>query len=55
MRHGSAGDAGTWLVGGAASICLAAMLMVLVILLSAGLSPFWPAPLVELQLRDGAA
>ena len=53
MRHGSAGDAGTWLIAGAASICLAAMLMVLLVLLGAGLAPFWPASLVELQLRDG--
>jgi len=53
MRHGAAGDAGTWLIAGAASICLAVMLMVLLVLLSAGLAPFWPASLVELQLRDG--
>ena len=53
MRRGAAGDAGTWLLAGAAAACLATMLMVLLLLGRAGLAPFWPAHIAELQLADG--
>lgn len=53
MRRGIAGDASTWLVAGAASICLAAMLAVACVLVGSGLAPFWPRPVVALKLADG--
>lgn len=46
-------DAGTWLIAGFAAIAVAVMLGLLGLLLSAGFAPFWPAPVSELQLRDG--
>ncbi len=48
-----ADDAGTWLIAGSAALCLAALLGLLGLLMSAGLAPFWPAPVEELHLRDG--
>lgn len=53
MKHVTAGNGGTWLVGGAAAVCLAAILMVLMLLVGAGLATFWPARVVELRLHDG--
>lgn len=51
---GHAGSAaGTWLIAGLAAICLALMLGLLGLLASAGFAPFWPAPISEIQLRDG--
>lgn len=55
MRRGSAGDAGTWLLAGAAAACLATMLMVLLLLGGAGLAPFWPAHIAELRMADGGS
>jgi phosphate transport system permease protein len=53
MKRGSFDDGATWLVAGAASVCLAAMLAVLALLLCAGLAPFWPDRIAEVQLKDG--
>jgi len=53
IRVGAFGDAGTWLVAGAAAACLAAMLALLIVLGGAGAAPFWPSPIVEVQTRDG--
>jgi len=53
MKSGAAGAAGTWLLAGASAACLAAMLAVLVLLGGAGLAPFWPSPIVEMELKDG--
>jgi phosphate transport system permease protein len=47
------GNAPTWLLAGATALCLAALLGVVGLLAVAGLTPFWPAPVSELQLRDG--
>lgn len=46
-------DAGTWLLAGTSALCLCALLGLLGWLAVAGLAPFWPAPVDELQLRDG--
>lgn len=46
--------AGTWLVAGAASLCLAALLGLFALLVACGFAPFWPAPVEELRLRDGS-
>lgn len=45
--------AGTWLIAGLAAVALALVLGLLGLLLGAGFAPFWPAPVTELQLRDG--
>ncbi len=47
-------QAGTWLIAGCAAIALAVMLGLLGVLLGAGFAPFWPAPVSQLQLRDGS-
>src|SRR5690606_7062259 len=43
-----------WAVTGLASLCLAAILGVCGYVLVRGLGAFWPAPVVELSLRDGS-
>jgi phosphate transport system permease protein len=53
MMRMSSGNAGTWLVAGAAAACLAAMLMALLLLGGKGLATFWPSRIVELRLDDG--
>ena len=53
MNRTASGHAGTWLVAGAAALCLAAMLGVLGLLAGAGLSTFWPSRIVELRDTDG--
>lgn len=45
--------AGVTLLGGAAATCLAVLLALTAWLAFAGFAPFWPAAVVELQLRDG--
>jgi phosphate transport system permease protein len=52
MRHRFE-QAGTWLIAGLATVALAVVLGLLGLLLGAGFAPFWPAPVSELQLRDG--
>jgi phosphate transport system permease protein len=47
------GDATTWLLGGATALCLAALVGLIGLLATAGLAPLWPAPVSEVQLRDG--
>ena len=54
MTRTSSAHAGVWLTGGAAAACLASILAVLVLLCGAGLATFWPSPIVELRLVDGA-
>jgi phosphate transport system permease protein len=46
-------QAGTWLIAGFAAIAMAVLLGLLGVLLGAGFAPFWPAPVSQLQLRDG--
>lgn len=46
-------QAGTWLIAGFAAIAVAILLGLVGVLLGAGFAPFWPAPVSELQLRDG--
>lgn len=46
--------AGTWLLAGTAALCLAVLLALLLLLVRAGLAPFWPAPVTELSLHDGS-
>ncbi|HEV7492080.1 MAG TPA: ABC transporter permease subunit [Rhodanobacteraceae bacterium] len=53
MNRTSRENGGTWLVGGAAAMCLAGVVMVLVLLASAGIAPFWPSRIVDLRLGDG--
>jgi phosphate transport system permease protein len=53
MRRLSAGAGATWLVAGAAALCLAAVLAVLAVVCGKGLATFWPSPIVELRLDDG--
>src|SRR5690606_31932917 len=47
------GDAGTWLLAGLASVCLAAMLAFVGHVVASGFAAFWPRPVAELALRDG--
>lgn len=47
-------DAGTWALAGAVALCLAVMLGLLGLLAGAGLVPFWPTTITELQLHDGS-
>jgi phosphate transport system permease protein len=53
MRRGSSGDGALWLCAGAAAACLAAIVALLLWLGGAGLSAFWPSPIVEIGLADG--
>ena len=53
MSRVSRGYAGTWLVAGAAAVCLAAMLAMLALLIGKGFATLWPSRIVELNLRDG--
>jgi phosphate transport system permease protein len=53
MRRGSSGEAALWVCAGAAALCLAAIVALLLWLGGAGLAPFWPAPVVEIGLADG--
>ena len=45
--------AGTWLIAASAGLCVAVLLALLGWLACAGLAPFWPLPVEQLQLRDG--
>lgn len=45
--------AGTWLVAGAASLCLAALVGLFALLIVCGFAPFWPGHVDEVRLRDG--
>lgn len=45
--------AGTWMVAGAASLCLAALLGLFALLIVFGFAPFWPGHVDEVHLRDG--
>lgn len=47
------GDAATWLLAGTTALCLAALIGLVGLLATAGLAPFWPARVSELQLRNG--
>lgn len=47
------GDAGTWLLAGLASVCIAAMLAFVGHVVASGFAAFWPRPVAELALRDG--
>jgi phosphate transport system permease protein len=47
------GDAATWLLAGATALCVAALVGLVGLLATAGLAPFWPTSVSELQLRDG--
>ena len=51
-RRGDA--AGTWLLGGLAAICVAAMLAFGAYVLASGFAAFWPGRITELDLRDGS-
>jgi phosphate transport system permease protein len=53
MNVAARGEAGTWLVAGAAAACLAAMLALLAWLTLAGFAALWPARIVELRLDEG--
>ncbi len=53
MRRAASGDATLWLCAGAAATCLAAIVALLAWLGIAGLSAFWPSPIVEVGLADG--
>jgi phosphate transport system permease protein len=46
--------AGTWLLGGAAGLCLGAIVALLAVLCVRGSTPFWPARIGEFHLRDGS-
>jgi phosphate transport system permease protein len=48
------GAAGTWLVAGLSGVCVGAIVLLFGFLASAGLAPFWPAPVEAVQLRDGS-
>jgi phosphate transport system permease protein len=48
------GTAGTWLLGGIAATCIALILILLGIVVSAGVAPLWPKAVSELTLRDGS-
>jgi len=47
------GAAGTWLLAGLSGVSIGALVLLLGFLASAGLAPFWPAPIDELQMQDG--
>ncbi|HEY0231878.1 MAG TPA: ABC transporter permease subunit [Dokdonella sp.] len=47
------GAAGTWLLAGLSGLCAGGILLLFGFLAGAGLAPFWPAPVDELQLQDG--
>jgi phosphate transport system permease protein len=47
------GAAGTWLIAGITAACLGAILCLFGLLAAAGLAPFWPSAISELQLHDG--
>jgi phosphate transport system permease protein len=53
MKRAASGEAALWLCAGAAAACLAAIVALLLWLGGAGLSAFWPSPIVELGLGDG--
>ena len=53
MKREASGDAALWLCAGAAAACLGAIVALLLWLGAAGLSAFWPAPVVEIGLADG--
>ena len=53
MNRTRSGDAATWLIAGAVAACLATMLVLLIVLVGNGLSPFWPSRVTELRLADG--
>ena len=55
MKRASRGFAGTWLVAGAAAVCIAAMLALLVLLTTRGLGTLWPSRIVEVRLDDGSS
>ena len=53
MSFASRGYAGTWLVAGAAAVCLAALLGLFALLAGKGLATLWPSPIVEVHVNDG--
>ena len=53
MKRRASGEAALWLCAGASAACLGAIVALLVWLGGAGLSAFWPAPVVEIGLADG--
>lgn len=46
------GDVGVWLSAACLGLCIALAAGIVVVLVRAGLGPFWPQPVVELVLRD---
>lgn len=46
-------EAGTWLLAGLASICIASMLALGGYVIASGFFAFWPQPVFEFSLRDG--
>jgi phosphate transport system permease protein len=50
----SRGDHLVWLTGSALGICLLMILGLLAVILSNGLGIFWPSPIEQLTLKDGA-
>ncbi|HJT99202.1 MAG TPA: ABC transporter permease subunit [Rhodanobacteraceae bacterium] len=54
MRPVRTGNAGLWLVAGAAATSLAAMLALLALVVGKGVAGFWPPRIVALQLADGS-
>lgn len=53
MKRAASGDGALWLCAGAAAACLVAIVALLVWLGGAGLSAFWPSPIVEFGFADG--
>jgi len=53
MKRAAYGNAALWVCAGAAAACLVAIVALLVWLGGAGLSAFWPSPVVEIGLADG--
>ena len=49
----AAGEPQLWLTGGALALCVAMILGLLALVFFSGLSTFWPAALLRVQLRDG--
>ena len=47
------GEAGTWLLAGLASVCIASMLALGAHVVASGFAAFWPRPVFEFSLRDG--
>lgn len=47
------GEPMVWLTGGALAVALAMILVLLSFIFYQGIITFWPAPLIELRLRDG--